>query len=101
LYFRNDAADEAVLSVFNLNGQLLEKIRTNSDRFEINGKVKVLACISTSSIAKPPENGYRGGLSSNKTVCVGVCLCTGTGRNSPASGFLWRLHEDFVKTLQP
>jgi len=40
LYFRNDAADEAVLSVFNLNGQLLEKIRTNSDRFEIKREGK-------------------------------------------------------------
>ncbi|HRI40705.1 MAG TPA: hypothetical protein PLW54_03365, partial [Bacteroidia bacterium] len=40
LLFRNDAAEEAVLSVFNLNGRLLEKIRTNSDRFEIKREGK-------------------------------------------------------------
>jgi uncharacterized repeat protein (TIGR01451 family) len=32
---RNDAAEEAVLSVFNLHGQLLQKISTKSDRFEL------------------------------------------------------------------
>jgi len=40
ILFRNDAAEEAVLSVFNLNGQLLEKIHTNSDRFELSRGAK-------------------------------------------------------------